>query len=198
MDIDIRNFHLINVTDTCSVSNILSSKILYLTADNANCHFCITGYVYYELIHKSRAKTPESQELISRLLKEQEKGKFIKHELTIEDLQQIDILKSRKKLGKGELSSIAFAMRIRQAFLTDDQLARKQAKNVIPSNLIQTTPHLLGWLVFTQKLGDSEYIQIMNECRLYQKSFDKILRPYFENAYSEGCRYKLYEKISTF
>lgn len=191
MDIDVRSFHLVNVTDTCSVSNILSSKLFYTAANNAKCHFCITGYVYYELVHKPRNKTPESKELINRLLKAQEQEKFITHELTIEDLQQIEILKRRKNLGRGELSSIAFAMRIRQAFLTDDQPARRQAKEMIPLHLVQTTPHLLGWLIFTQKIGDSEVAQIIDECKVYQKSFDKILKPHFEHAYHEGLRCKL-------
>jgi len=37
--------------------------------------------------------------------------RFAAHSCDIGDLQAIRILESRKRLGKGELSSIAFAMR---------------------------------------------------------------------------------------
>jgi len=45
----------------------------------------------------------------------------------IEDLQSISVLESRKCLGEGELSSIAFAMKIRLAVITDDRKALELA-----------------------------------------------------------------------
>jgi len=145
--------------------------------------------------YKPINKTPETEELIKRLMKEQKNNNFISHELTVEDLQQMEILKLRKNLGKGELSSIAFAMRIRQAFITDDQPARRHAQQLMSPQLVQTTPHLLGWLIFTNKLNELDVEPIIKECREYQKSFDRILKPYFEDACKEALRCKLYDRM---
>lgn len=49
-----------------------------------------------------------------RLTQEQGRGGFEAHSCDIEDLQAIKLLESRKRLEKGELSSIAFAMKIGQ------------------------------------------------------------------------------------
>ena len=80
---------------------------------------------------------------------------FLAHSCSIEDLQSIQILEKRKKLGKGELSSIAFAMKIRQGFITDDRQACQLAKDS-GHPYAQTTPHLFSWLIFTGRLGDSD------------------------------------------
>jgi len=50
-------------------------------------------------------------------------------------------------LGIGGLSSIAFSKKINQSFLTDDQNARKIAKEILRDDKIQTTPHIVGWFV---------------------------------------------------
>ncbi|MDI9331926.1 MAG: hypothetical protein QM527_11585 [Alphaproteobacteria bacterium] len=125
MAIDPSKFHLINVADTCSVWNVLSSARLHAAAKEAHCEFCVTSFVRYECLTKPRkASTPAETELMQRLTQEQARGGFAAHSCDIGDLQAIKLLESRKKLGKGELSSIAFAMKINQAVITDDKKAR--------------------------------------------------------------------------
>lgn len=156
MAIDPSKFHPINVADTCSVWNILSSPRLNAAAREARCDFCVTSFVQYECLVKPRKSIlPVEQTLMDRLLGEQRRGAFQAHSCSIEDLQSIQLLEKRKNLGKGELSSIAFAMKIRQGFITDDRQACQLARD--SGHLYaQTTPHLFSWLIFTGRLGDSD------------------------------------------
>ncbi len=156
MAIDPSKFHPINVADTCSVWNILSSPRLNAVAKEARCDFCVTSFVQYECLIKPRKSIlPSEQILMDRLQVEQRSGVFQPHSCSIEDLQAIKILETRKKLGKGELSSIAFAMKIHQGFITDDRKALQLAKDA-GNPYAQTTPHLFSWLIFTGRLGDGD------------------------------------------
>jgi hypothetical protein len=163
MAINPAEFHLLNVADTCSVWNILSSKTLYAAAKTAGCAFCITDVVRYELLVKPRSHPKASDaELRKRLSVEQALGGFPSHSCSMEDLRVFSALEQRKKLGKGELSSIAFAMRIRQAVITDDVKAAKLARES-GHNLTQTTPHLLAWLDFHGALTASEKQDVLTQ-----------------------------------
>ena len=156
MAIDPSIFHLTNVADTCSVWNILSSPRLSAAAKEARCDFCVTSYVQYECLIKPRKSIlPSEQTLMDRLRVEQRRGAFQVHSCGIEDLQAIELLEERRKVGKGELSSIVFAMKIRHGFLTDDRKAWQLAKDS-GHPYVQTTPHLFSWLIFTGKLGDGD------------------------------------------
>jgi hypothetical protein len=156
MAIDPSKFHPINVADTCSVWNILSSPRLNAAAKEARCDFCVTSFVQYECLIKPRKSILQSEQtLMDRLRAEQRRGVFQAHSCGIEDLQAIELLEMRKKLGKGELSSIAFAMKIRQGFITDDRKAWQLAKDSGHPHA-QTTPHLFSWLIFTGRLGDCD------------------------------------------
>jgi len=188
MRIDPSYFHLNNVADTCSVWNVLSFRLLYATASSAGCTFCLTYFVYYECLHKPRNEpTREELELQDRLRKECQKGAFPSYPLDIEDLQDVSLLERRKKLSKGELSSIAFAKKTQQAFLTDDQKARKLACEVMDRNKVQTTPHLFGWLCFTNRLGDGDKDVICEE----HTRFNRPLAPYLEIVYQDALRCRL-------
>ena len=124
MPIDPSKFHTVNVADTCAIWNVLSSRLLYGTARGAGCSFCCTRFVHYECVHKPRnSPTAEDLELQKRFRDECDRGNLSVHPLEISDLQDVMILENRGRLSKGELSSIAFARRIRHAFLTDDQKA---------------------------------------------------------------------------
>ena len=130
MVIDPSKFHLVNVADTCAVWNLLSSKLLLGVAKSAGCDFCITSFVRYECLVKPRKSiSPNEQALMDHLRSEQTRGAFQHHSCDISDLQAIKVLEERKRLGKGELSSIAFAMKIHQAVLTDDKKARKLSED---------------------------------------------------------------------
>lgn len=173
-------FHLINVADTCSVWNILSSKLLYAAAKGVRCDFCITSFVQYEcLVKKRNSLTAAAQELIDRLRAEQKCGAFQAHSCGISDLQAIQVLESRKRLGKGELSAIAFAMRIGHAVITDDMKARKLAHQSGHA-LTQTTAHLFSWLVFTGRLGDSDKDVVISQ----HQAMEQDLGPHFERAFA--------------
>ncbi|WP_072783747.1 hypothetical protein [Duganella sacchari] len=160
---DPSDFHLHNVTDTCSVWNILSSQTLYTKAQAAGCSFCITGFVKYELLDKPRKKNHDAdRELKGRLRQAHTEGKFSVCACTIDDLQAIRSLQLRKSLGKGELSSIAIAKRINLGFLSDDVKALKLSKN---ENVVATqdVPHLLSWLMFSKGLTDGEANHVICE-----------------------------------
>lgn len=190
MAIDPSKFHPINVADTCAVWNVLSSLRLYAAAKEARCDFCVTQFVQYECLIKPRKKEPSAAEteLVRRLSREQDRGSFAAHSCDINDLQAIKILESRKRLGKGELSSIAFAMRIGQAVITDDRKARKLAEESGHA-LTQTTPHLFSWLIFNGRLGDADRDTVITQ----HKAMDRPLEPHFQSAYEIAlqCRVNL-------
>jgi hypothetical protein len=188
MAIDPSKFHRINVADTCSVWNVLSSARLHAAAKEARCEFCITSFVRYECLTKSRKKLPSAaeSELMRRLAQEQSRGGFAAHSCDIGDLQAIKILESRKRLGKGELSSIAFAMKIGQAVITDDKKARKLAEDSGHA-LTQTTPHLFSWLIFKGRLGDSDKGTVIAQ----HEAMERPLALHFEKAYEMALQCKL-------
>ena len=188
MAIDPSKFHLINVADTCSVWNVLSSVRLHGAAKEARCEFCITSFVHYECLIKPR-KAPTTAEigLMERLVKEQVRGGFAVHSCDIGDLQAIKLLESRKRLGKGELSSIAFAMKIAQAIITDDMKARKLAEDSGHA-LTQTTAHLFAWLIFMGHLGDSDLATIIAQ----HQAMERPLAPHVEDAYRLALQCRLH------
>ncbi len=187
MAIDPSKFHQLNVADTCSVWNVLSSARLRSAAADARCDFCITSFVHYECMIKPRKSATEAdQELRRRLQAEQRRGSFAAHSCSIGDLQDVRVLENRKRLGMGEISSIAFAMRIGQAVLTDDQKARKLAQSA-GHKLVQTTPHLFSWLIFTRRLGDSDLPIVINQHR----TLGGDLAPHLEQAYGLALQCQL-------
>jgi hypothetical protein len=185
MPVDPSRFHPLNVADTCSVWNVLSSVHLYRAALQAGCSFCCTTYVEYECLHKPRKRpTSHDEELRQRLTRARAEKVFTPYALEIADLQTVQILESRKRLSKGELSSIAFATRTRQAFLTDDLGARKLAEAVMDKGMVQTTPHLFGWLIFTQGLSDGDKHTVISA----HSNVGRPLAELFELMYSEALR----------
>ena len=188
MNVNLSGFHRHNVTDTCAIWNILSSRSLHLAARQAGVTFCCTKFVVYECLFKARSKVKMSDgELCNRLRKAQAEADFMEYQLDVADLQTVEILANRKRLGKGELSSIAFAMKTSQAFMTDDQKARQFGNQMIGNNKVQTTPHLLGWLFFEGKLLDVDKEDIVAE----HKQLGGILEQYYEEVYREAFRCRL-------
>ena len=182
------NFVKLNVADTCSIWNILSSKVFLNAAKSAKCVFCCTAFVQYECLDKPRkSKSVKEAELQKRLKLEQSKDQFKVYHLELEDLLDVDVLQKRKSLGKGELSSIAFAKRTRQSFLTDDQGARELANTTLDSNQVQTTPQLFGWLIYERFLNDEDKNKVIEQ-HLY---FDRPLSPYLETMYKRALELTL-------
>jgi len=181
-------FHKYNVIDTCSIWNILSSARLYSASLASKCEFICTGFVHYGCIVKTRSCKIDSDIKLQKILtKEIEKGRFPIHHISIEDLQDIEALENRKRLSKGELSSIVFAKKIRQAFLTDDQGARKLAEMILKNNLVQTTPQLFGWLFFTGQLTDGDKDIIIDN----HKECNRPLSRYFNEMYLKALELRL-------
>lgn len=190
MRINITSFSILNVIDTCAIDNLLSSNTLYLASINSNCRFCYTKFVEYEMFFKVRKEnTPSSEYLKNRLKEETQLKRFECFGLSIDDLQDVEILEKRKKLGIGELSSIAFAKKINHCFMTDDQGARKLASEIIGSTKVQTTPHLLGWLFYKRVLIDSEISLIVKE----HEENNRTLGRFLEEAYTESLRIRMME-----
>jgi len=159
--IDVSRFEKLNVADTCSLWNLLASPLLYSTAESAGVRLCSTTFVRYECLHKpSRRAWPERDELQKRLRAKVTAGKIDFHGIDIDDLQDVEILKNRKKISMGELSVIVFAKKTRQAVLTDDVGAQKLAKTELAGSLVQNTAHLFAWLYFNSHTGDSDKDQI--------------------------------------
>jgi len=107
----------------------------------------------------------------------------------MDDLLEVEILEQRKKLGLGELTTIAFAKTTRQATFSDDTKARRLSAEVLGNEYSQTTCHLFGWLFFVGILGDSDCNRIINE----HKKFDGKLEPHLRNAYGLAMNARLYK-----
>ena len=188
MAVDPRQFYLLNVADTCSIWNILSSKLLYNASISAKCSFSCTAFVYYECLHKPRTYISDKEQELQRRLEQQRKaGQFQIFHIDLDDLNDLEVLEKRSHLSKGELSSMVFARRTQQAFITDDQSARKLASNYLPNDRIQTTPHLFGWLMYSGMLGDSDKDVIIKE----HTCFGRPLEKYFNLIYMKALEYKL-------
>lgn len=191
MSINPSLFNKLNVTDSCSIWNILSSKIFLQATKASKCVFCCTAYVQYECLDKPRKKSSSKDiELKKLLVEEQKEGNFPVYHLDIDDLLNIEVLEKRMNLGKGELSSIAFAKQTRQAFLTDDQGARTLASTTLDEKNVQTTPHLFGWLIYEQFLTDLDKENII----IQHESFNRPLKKYFEIMYNKALEYRLMNK----
>lgn len=192
MAIDVSCFCLSNVADSCAIWNMLSSRRLYGAAVSQNCAFCCTQFVYYEsLIKRRSAPAPEDSSIQGKFREEIDSGRMTAYHMDIEDLQDLAVLEARRRLGKGELSSIVFARKTGQAFLTDDQKARKLAATILDAGKVQTTPHLLGWLFFCGILGDSDITGIVAEHTDHKRPLGK----YLQAMYEEGMRCQLLNRM---
>jgi predicted nucleic acid-binding protein len=172
-------FHKVNILDSCSIWNILSSLMLWSRAEQAACYFSCTQFVIYECLFKRRKiRTAADDELKRRMTHELKSARITAVHLDLEDLQEVEVLARRRNLGKGELSAIAFARRTGHAILTDDQKARKLAAAVLSPQLVQTVPHLAAWLLYTGYIGDTEFDDLIKQHR----AFGRPLGPHLETA----------------
>lgn len=193
------HFHQYNIADSCSIWNILSSNVLYSSALSATprCYFACTDYVRYEcLIRQRQDETEAEKKLREKLIRERQKGEqFKSFSLTIEDLQDVEILRNRKKLGMGELSSIVFAKKTQQAFMTDDKKARNLAETYLDAKMVQTTPHLFGWLMYSNVIADSDKDKIIQEHSAFRTTNWGNLSKFFETMYQMALEHRLMDTI---
>jgi len=186
--IDVTKFSKHNIIDTCAIWNVLSSVELYRATMRASINFYCSEFVIYECLYRHRTTNKEEDKKLQQiLLEERKKDLFLSFKLDIEDLQLVNILQTRKKLGLGEISSIALAIKTKQAFLTDDQRARKLAMSVQEGTIVQTVPQMFGWLFFVGILIDGDKDVIITQ----HQEMNGILTKYFIQTYMEACRCRL-------
>jgi len=182
MSFDVRNFNPYNIIDSCAIQNVLSSLTLYSASLQAKCGFMCTGFVHYECVVKNRSKeTIEDNEIQKRFMNAISRGEVVISHLDIEDLQDVQVLENRKKLGMGELSSIVIAKKYNQVFMTDDLKARKLGIAILGPGRVQTTPQLFGWLIFENFLLDSDKDRVIEEHQSLEKRIP--LSSFFEKLY---------------
>jgi len=159
----IRTFPRISAIDTCSVSNLLSSRLLFGSATARGLHFLLVEYVFYECLVKRRTKpNPYDDQMMVKLRDEIAAGKhFSRISLTVDDLQAIARLQAIKQLGRGELACIALASKVRAGFMTDDGGARRLARSAFSDMQVRTTAHLAGWLVYGGHLSDTDILKVI-------------------------------------
>jgi hypothetical protein len=185
MATDVSRFALSNIVDTCSIWNLLSSQRLLALALDSGVRLACTPFVVYEcLVKPRRVKTPEDDELKQRLLSARASDQIAMFPIDVEDLQVVELLERRRRLGKGELSTIAFAMKTRQMVMTDDTKAIRLAAEFLPSPGAQTTPHLLGWLVYGNRLTVGDEVLVLQEHEAMRRPLHKV----FAEMCEEGRR----------
>ena len=173
------------LTDSCAVQNLLSSSTLHAACASAGFEFAITKYCLYECLDKPRkVELAGDLEIRRRLREARARGLFPAHGITVEDLQEAAVLRLRRRLGAGELSSIALAKRFGIGFQTDDDGAEKLAIDVLARQNVQTTPHVLGWLFFHGHVADHHVDTIVEE----HTAAGRNIAPRFRHVHGEAAR----------
>ncbi len=185
--IDRSKFDLLNVVDTCSLWNVLASRVLHEAAKSAGVSLCCTEFVRYECLHKPGQPRPERSEMQSRTAREIVGGTIKCCNIDIADLQDVEVIENRMRLSRGEISSIVFAKKSQQALMTDDRKAANLARTILAAQKVQSTPHLLAWLYFNCRLQDSDKDKIVGELA----ALNRNLQPHLDNAYREALRCRL-------
>lgn len=179
---DVSIYYEYNYIDTCSIWNTLCSELLFNKIKQKISNFFVSKFVIYECLYKKRRQENKMDKRLQiKFRSEKDRGYFIPHPIEISDLQQIEILRNRNKLGYGEISSIILAQKTKQAFTSDDRNARKLAEKAINPKKIQRTAHLIGWLYFQELINEKEMKLIFNDInnsrKFIKKQFlDNIIR----------------------
>jgi hypothetical protein len=184
-------FKLLNVADTCALWNLLGSPFLHRAAKSANVSICGTQFVRYECLFKSGANSPAWIELRNRLQVCVGNHEIMFCDIDLEDLQEVATLEGRLAISKGELSSIAFAKRTGQSFLSDDRQAKFLAKSVLDENSIQDIPHLCAWLCINDVIHESDRDTIRAELGTLKRYLD----PHIANAFLGALEIKLMKQM---
>jgi hypothetical protein len=187
---DPSTFHLMVVTDTCSVWNLLSSRRLFEAANSAKIFFCITPMVLFECQNKPRKKvTPAKQELLKRFQAARKGGAFPVQPCDLDDLEIIT-REAPIGLGSGELSCIAVAYgTMTFGVMTDEKQARRFAEKHL-NLIVETTPRLYGWLHFHRHLLDADHSVVISEHEQFE---ERPLTKFFQTMYEAALHHKLYK-----
>jgi hypothetical protein len=191
--VDVSAFAPISAIDTCSVWNLLSSRVLLGAALRRGRGFAVAAYVRYEALEKPRKRAATSAELALQNEFRQrlaEGRSFSEAPMSVRDLQAVAALPEVRKLGSGEVATLALARNLRTAILTEDQAARKAAPRV-GVGPAQTTPQLLGWLLYEGELTDGDVATIISEHEASIEENRGRLTVYFHAVHAEACRCRL-------
>lgn len=189
--INLSLFKLLNVADTCALWNLLGSPLLHRASKKAGVSICGTQFVRYECLYKAGANSPAWIELRSRLHTCVANKEIMFCDIDLEDLQEVAALEGRMAISKGELSTIAFAKRTGQSFLSDDRQAKFLAKSVMEADSIQDIPHLCGWLCVSDGLHESDADTIRAELKTLQRYLD----PHITNAFRGALEIRLMRQM---
>jgi hypothetical protein len=190
--VDIRSFDPISSIDTCAICNVFSSKRLLGAAIARGASFLVAGYVRYELVVRRRTDPTVGELAIQQEAAAALRSATVLTELpvSIADLQAVAGRPEARKMGKGEIAAMAMALRMRKAFTTDDQGARRAA-TTIGVHLSQTIPQMLGWLVYLGELTDGDIQTVLTQHEERVREGKGRLTPYFRAMYEEACRYRM-------
>jgi len=160
-----------NTADSCALWNLFSSPSFYASSRAAGCYYCITRFVQYELFTKqSTGKGQDYSRLKLGLNNEISAGSITLANIEINDLQDAQVLARSRHNSMGEISSMLFARKSRLAFLSDDGWAMKFATALRDAPTVQSTPHLVGWLVYQNALTESGVAGNVGELASYGRS----------------------------
>lgn len=174
---DYTSFVRFNVVDSCSILNVVSSGTLYAATATAGCALSITEFVFYEsCIKKINRQLPANAETIRSKVSELVRtGELVRVSIDLADLQDPRVAGKTSRHSMGELSTMIFAKKAGLAFMSDDGKAQRLAKSIEPSPPVQTTPHLLGWLVYTKTIDQNTAELCVREHRANGRDLEKQL-----------------------
>ena len=177
--------------DACSIQNVCASKTFLSKSVSAGFEYNIPEYALYEAVHKplKRAnKVIDSQRVF--IMKQINEGKIRLAKLTIDDLQEMLVLRGDKpNLGKGELACIVYSKNKALAVLTDDKAARNYSKRLLGQDKAFESAEIVANMVFNHIITDGECMDIINEEKQNNTNMDI---PYYE-AYKQALRGAMYE-----
>ncbi len=178
--------------DACSIQNVCASKTFLGKSISAGFEYNIPEYALYEAVYKPLKRANEAiEKQRGHILKQIAEGKIRLAKLTIDDLQEMLVLRGAKpNLGKGELACIVYSMNKPLAVLTDDKTARNYTKRLLGKDRSFETAEIIANMVFNHILTDGECMDIINEEKQNNTNMD---RPYYE-AYQQALRAAMFEK----
>lgn len=180
--------------DACSIQNICASNTFFSKSISAGFEYNIPEYALYEAVYKPLRQSNriiESQRAF--IIRRVSEGRIRKATLSIDDLQEMLVLRSRKpSLGNGELACIVYSKNKPLAVLTDDKAARNYTKRMLGENKAFETAEIVANMVYNHDISDGECLDIINEEKQHKTNMDK---PYFE-AYQQALRGAAFENCN--
>lgn len=193
---DITKFVYINCVDTCALQNIFSSNKLY-NASIVKCKYIISGFVKFESLDDEWKGNKKNEVYFKKRYKEEiEKGNIEVHNITLDDLTDVEMTKKFESLGIGEVTTIILARKFRQAFLSDDKEAKSSATDYLTNENVQTSPQLCGHLFFITLLKNKSDMDIIEQEYISNNPTDKM-HLHFRTMYEEAMRILEMQKLFT-